>query len=399
MYKKLISTFFVALLLLGFSFALQPATAAAPMVWAGCRASAYGISPYPSPAGWENAIKTMAGNWPGSIPSSVWMVGEIMFQGGHKDCGLQFPNPTPGVTYPNIIFYDAGIDHEAQFDYFDTHGVYIFLSCEPAAADLGTLIDLCMLAFQHHPCIIGWGIDVEWLKDADGKVSDAEAQAMETRLKSYNTSYKLWLKHWDYSYLPPTYRGDIIFNDDSQGFSNLAAMVAEFQGWAAHFYPNPVHYQVGYDSDKKWWKAYANPPKTLGDAIIAALPSDQQCGVYWVDFTLRDVLPTEPAGVMHVSDITMSYKKSGSAYTAKATVTVVDDGNVAVSGATVYGAWSGAWTGNVNGVTDATGKVTLSSGSVKGGGTFTFTVTNIVKTGNTYDPSKNVETSDTITLP
>jgi len=114
---------------------------------------------------------------------------------------------------------------------------------------------------------------------------------------------------------------------------------------------------------------------------------------------MRSGAPPPPPGVMHVSDITMSYTKSGSSYTAKATVTVVDDGNAAVSGATVYGTWSGAWTGDVNGVTDATGKVTLSSGKVRGGGTFTFTVTNIVKTDWTYDPSKNVETSDTITCP
>ena len=291
MYKKIVSTFFVALLLLGFSFGLQPATAATTMTWAGCRASNYGITPYPTSAGWASAITSMAGRWPSSIPSTVWLVGEIMYQGGHKTCALHFPNPTPGQSYPNIIFDDVGIDHEAYFTYFDTHGVYVFLSVEPAAADVPTLMNLCMLAFKQHPCIIGWGIDVEWLKDADGKVSDAEAQAWDTQIKTYNPNYKLWLKHWDWNYLPPTYRGGIIFNDDSQSLRSLSGMVAEFTAWAAHFYPNPVHFQVGYKADKKWWSKYTDPPKALGDAIIAALPSTQQCGVYWVDFTLRDVFP------------------------------------------------------------------------------------------------------------
>lgn len=291
MYKKCVSVVFVFLLLLGFSFGLRPVSAATTMTWAGCRASNYGIKPYPTPEGWVSAITQMSGHWSGSIPCSVWMVGEILWQGGHRNCGLHFPNPTPGQSYPYIIFDDVGIDHEAYFTYFDTHGIYIFLSVEPAKADVPTLMNLCMLAFQHHPCIIGWGIDVEWLRDADGKVSDAEAQAWDAQIKTYNPNYKLWLKHWDSSYLPPTYRGDIIFNDDSQGFRSLTAMVTEFKAWAAHFYPNPVHYQVGYSGDSKWWKKYTDPPKTIGDAIIAALPSDQQCGVFWVDFTLRDVFP------------------------------------------------------------------------------------------------------------
>jgi len=291
MYKKLVSIVFVSLLLLGFSFGLQPASAATTMTWAGCRASNYGIVPYPTPEGWVSAITHMASHWPGSIPSSVWLVGEIMYQGGHKNCALHFPNPTPGQSYPNIIFDDVGINHEAYFTYFDTHGVYIFLSCEPAAADCLTLIDLCMAAFKQHPCIIGWGIDVEWLKDADGKVSDAEAQAMETRLKSYKSTYTLWLKHWDWSYLPPTYRGSIIFNDDSQSLGSLNNMVTEFSAWANHFYPNPVHFQVGYKADKKWWSKYTDPMKTIGDALIAALPAGQQCGVFWVDFTLRTIYP------------------------------------------------------------------------------------------------------------
>lgn len=290
--KKIVSITFVSLLLLGFSFGLQPASAATTMTWAGCRASNYGISPYPTAAGWVSAITQMAGHWTVSIPTTLWLVGEIQYQGGRKVCMLRFPNPTPGVSYPNIIFSPiAGIDHEAYFTYFDTRGVKVFLSVEPAAADVPTLMNLCMLAFQQHSCIIGWGIDVEWLKDADGKVSDAEATAWDAKIKTYNSNYKLWLKHWDWNYLPPTYRGDIIFNDDSQSLGSLNAMVTEFTAWAAHFYPNPVHYQVGYKADKKWWSKYADPPKTLGDAIIAALPSGQQCGVFWVDFTLRTVFP------------------------------------------------------------------------------------------------------------
>jgi hypothetical protein len=108
---------------------------------------------------------------------------------------------------------------------------------------------------------------------------------------------------------------------------------------------------------------------------------------------------TPPPGVMHVASIDMSGTKTGQKWKAHATVTIFDDYNAPVPSATVYGHWSGAWTGDVSGATGSDGKVTLSSGSVTGGGTFTFTVTNVVKTGWTYDPAKNVETSDSITLP
>jgi hypothetical protein len=158
-------------------------------------------------------------------------------------------------------------------------------------------------------------------------------------------------------------------------------------------------FQVGYEKDRTWWSKLPNPPKDIGDAIAAAI-NGQPLGIIWVDFTLRDVLPTEPpGGVMHVASIVMSGTKTGPKWKANAAVTIVDANNAAVSGATVYGHWSGAWTGDVSGTTGTDGKVTLSSGSVTGGGTFTFTVTNVVKTDWTYDPSKNVETSDTITLP
>lgn len=406
MYRKYVSTIFVSLLLVGFFAAIQPA-AASPMNWAGCRASSYGISPFPSPKGWVNAITTMAEKWPCSIPSAVWVVGEILSENEKNNtyCGLQFPNPTPGVTYPNVIFEDVGIDHEAYLSYCDSHKVKVWLQVEPADADMNTLIDLVFKAFGKHSCVVGFGVDCEWYEysryhtenNAGKPVSDAEAQAWEAKVKSYNPAYTLFLKHWLPDHMPPTYRGSIIFNDDSQMFTDLASMVAEFQVWAATFYPNPVHFQVGYRVDKVWWGTYADPPKAIGDALKDALPSDQPLGVIWVDFTLRDVLPSEPV-FMHVGSIDMASTKKGWAFIAHATVTVFNDLNSGARRVIVYGKWSGAWTEEVSGTTDSSGKVTFSTDTVKGGGTFTFTVTNLVMTGWTYDSSKNVETSDSITL-
>jgi hypothetical protein len=72
---------------------------------------------------------------------------------------------------------------------------------------------------------------------------------------------------------------------------------------------------------------------------------------------------------------------------------------VDIEGATVYGDWSGSTTESQSGDTGPDGKVTLESSKVKNGGTFTFTVTNVVASGYTYNPALNVETSDSITAP
>lgn len=98
-----------------------------------------------------------------------------------------------------------------------------------------------------------------------------------------------------------------------------------------------------------------------------------------------------------VADIAMSGKKAGVNRTATAVVTIKDTNGALVSGATVSGTWSGSYVGNISGTTGADGTVTFTA-SAKRGTSFTFTVTNVTKTGTTYDPTQNVETFDTQTF-
>jgi hypothetical protein len=105
---------------------------------------------------------------------------------------------------------------------------------------------------------------------------------------------------------------------------------------------------------------------------------------------------------MWVSSIDMRLVVPNKNFTyATATVTVVDSAGP-VAGATVTGSWSGATSATVSGTTDATGKVTFQSGQVRkppSGTIFTFCVTNITKTGWTYDSNRNVETCDSVRVP
>lgn len=100
--------------------------------------------------------------------------------------------------------------------------------------------------------------------------------------------------------------------------------------------------------------------------------------------------------VVSVKDISMSLQKSSRDVLAKAKVTIRDAGNNLVSNATVTGTWSGLVKGSATGTTDANGTVTFSSPKTRRAGIITFTVTNVSKSGHTYNAALNTETADSI---
>ncbi len=261
------------------------------VIYAGVRSSSYGIEPFPEPQGWEKAMKTMSSYFEGSIPCAIWIVGKFE---RNKACHLFFPSD--GKTYANIEFEDVDT-HERYLSHFDDLGIKVFLQVEPASADLPTLIDLVLNRYKHHVCVIGFGVDVEWHRESENPewgvpVDDQQAEEWEKRVKAHNPQYKLFLKHWDRKWMPENFRGDIVFVDDSQILPDFDAMLDEFVGyWSAYFYPNMVFFQIGYPSDKPWWQKLDNPPSDIGVAIARRIKQD--CGIFWVDFTLRDVLPTK----------------------------------------------------------------------------------------------------------
>ena len=265
---------------------------AANVVYAGVRSSSYGIRPFPEPIGWEKAIDCMNGYFHESTPCAIWIIGVL-----HNDrtsCRLEFPSD--GNVHQNIVFSEQD-KHEAYLDHFDKNGIKVYLQVEPANGDLVTLIDLVLGRYRHHECVIGFGVDVEWYKQSDKPgwgipVTDASAKLWEERVKYHNQDYQLFLKHWDRDWMPPNYRGDILFISDSQIFNDFDEMLSEFiEYWADYFKPNMVGYQFGYGSDRKWWKKMNNPPRLMGNTIAHYI--DQKCGIFWVDFTLRDVLPSD----------------------------------------------------------------------------------------------------------
>jgi len=264
-----------------------------PGLRAGLRASNYGISPFPSPNWWVSSINSMASRFPGSVGEQVAVVVEVSGGGGRGNCWAHFPQPASG-PWPNVNWDDVDL-FEPSFDAFDQAGIKVWLQVEPARCDVPMLIELLMQQYGHHQSVIGFGVDVEWYrKDLEryGKaVTDAEANAWVTQTRTHNANYLVFLKHWLTEKMPPTARTGLVFIDDSQGHGSLNAMVTEFSNWGRTFAPSPVGFQYGYQSDKTWWSSLSDPPRTIGNALLAAIPNTRD--LVWVDFTAYDIWPPE----------------------------------------------------------------------------------------------------------
>jgi hypothetical protein len=257
---------------------------------AGLRASNYGISPFPAPSWWVSSINSMKSRFPGSVGEQIAVVVEVSGGGGRGNCWAHFPQPAG--TWPNVNWDDVDL-FEPVFDAFDANGIKVWVQVEPASCDVPMLIDLVMQQYGHHPSVIGFGVDVEWYRkdiSRTGKpVTDAEAQAWVTKTRTYNANYLVFVKHWLTEKMPPTYRTGLVFIDDSQGHGSLNAMVSEFSNWGRTFAPSPVGFQYGYQSDKTWWSSLNDPPKAIGNALLAVIPNTRD--LVWVDFTAYDIWP------------------------------------------------------------------------------------------------------------
>ncbi|HJX23279.1 MAG TPA: hypothetical protein VJ574_02570 [Candidatus Bathyarchaeia archaeon] len=106
---------------------------------------------------------------------------------------------------------------------------------------------------------------------------------------------------------------------------------------------------------------------------------------------------TQAPGMYIYSMTSQVYSQGSRTRYVRITVTVWDTSGRVVSNARVYGTWSGSVSGSSNRLTDSNGRVVFTSPSHSRPATFTFTVTNIVKSGWIYNPALN-RVSNVITV-
>ena len=109
--------------------------------------------------------------------------------------------------------------------------------------------------------------------------------------------------------------------------------------------------------------------------------------------------PAETQPSLHIAGIAMSSRLAGKNRYGQATVSIKDGNDVAVNGATVSGQWSDLVTKTVSGTTLGDGTVFFESPAGRKAGTFTFTVTNVVKSGYAYHPEQNNGNPGSINVP
>ena len=244
--------------------------------------------------GWEalspdyevNLTKQVASSVQDSLPVNIWVLGRIEISAG--TCALSFPT---NQTYSHMFFETRDIN-EDYLTTFDDNGIKIWLQVEPGFADISQLIDVVLGRYGHHPCVLGFGIDLEWrwgwpYTRETVPVTDAEANQWLNRTKSYNPNHRLFLKHWRTEVMPPTAREDIVFIDDGQDFDDLDSLVNAFKLWGENFSQRDVGYIVGYRSDLKWLSELENPPREIGLALIQNIPNCRF--VFWSQETILQV--------------------------------------------------------------------------------------------------------------
>ena len=288
--------------------------------WAGCRSSEYGIKPFPTSSEWKTYVNKMTSYYKESTGALVWIVGGVTeYSSKHPEmswtCHLNFPVSDAELAEIGLSKSSSSLEgirfaeedeYEEYFTAFDKAGYDVWLQVESGKCDLETLAKIVMNHYKKHPCVKGFGIDVEWYNPGNYKNNDGGkgtrfkgygtqltgevAKKVDATVKAIKPSYNVFVKHWDPKWLPDTFPADMIFVSDSQMHESLEAMQQHFQYWAELYYPNNVFFQIGYDEDEDLWGSYKNPAKELGAYLLNGIKDPNKCGIIWVDFTLKSVL-------------------------------------------------------------------------------------------------------------
>jgi hypothetical protein len=229
-----------------------------------------------TPEDWGNVVFNVNNKFPGSKPWITWGVG----------------------AWPEHNAPLSDDKHEAYLTYFDGLGVEVYLEVRPGSANVVTLIDTYMKKFSKHPCIKGFGVDMEFYTWKGNK--DDDAKAMDDKVKSFNPAYRMFFKHWEAGNMPK-YRGkgDMIFFSTSSE-SAPANLIKGHADFCNTFAPNGVPtaacaFQIGYPADEPLgnnhvhngpydgWSAMKDPIKEWGDALLKQITSStMELGMVWV---------------------------------------------------------------------------------------------------------------------
>ncbi|HUU48376.1 MAG TPA: 6-bladed beta-propeller [Nitrosopumilaceae archaeon] len=280
---------------------------------AGWRSSQYGNTnqwghDQSDPSYWISVAQQMSTKFPGSTPGGILVVGEIDGPSGSTTSTF-LPFPKPAGTYPNVIFGTTDTI-EPLLDAYDNAGLKLYLQVESADADIPMLMDLIMNRYQHHPSVIGFGVDVEWYHEEQfpgfgRQLTDNEVAVWAAQVKTFDPSYRLMVKHWDSSYLANARPNNVLFLTDAENLGSLSNTINQYTAWIDHFGNAQVGFQIGYPSDISWWSTLQDPASSLMNPVIAARPSANIGAIFWVDFSVLAPFPDTGDTSITINDVTL----------------------------------------------------------------------------------------------
>lgn len=280
--------------------------------------------PVPKVAGWRSSYYGYQGNghgqtdpqyfvcvaqseaakYPGSKPGGIYVLGGI----GTSETNMPFARPPGSANIANVVYDTSGgwgPDPEPFLSAFDDAGMKIILQVEPGMADISKLATMILNNFKNHPCLDGFGVDVEWWNSSgnsnNNPIPASVVKSLVNAVHAVNPNYKVVIKHYDPSVLPPGIAG-VTYLNDSCGFSNFNESVSDYVNWALTFSdPNTdIGYQMLYvaingncaPNDHNWWGSMNKPQVQLINAVYANIPSANIYCAYIVDFSLLLTYPT-----------------------------------------------------------------------------------------------------------
>jgi hypothetical protein len=256
-----------------------------------------------------------AAKYPGSKPGGIYVLGGI----GTSETNMPFAKPPGSANIANCVFDtsgDWGPDPTPFLNAYDAAGMDVILQVEPGLADISKLATMILNNFKSHPCVKGFGVDVEWWNSTgnsnDSPIPASVVNSLVAAIHAVNPAYKVVIKHYDSSVLPAGISG-VTYLTDSCGFSNFNDAVSEYVSWAKKFSgpSTDIGYQMLYvginsngrecnsgqacdcaPNDRLWWGILTNPEVQLINAVYAGVPVANIYSAYIVDFSLLYTYPT-----------------------------------------------------------------------------------------------------------
>jgi hypothetical protein len=242
--------------------------------------------------------------YPGSKPGGIYVLGGI----GTSETNMPFSRPPGSANIANVVYDTSGgwgPDPVPFLNAFDAAGMKVILQVEPGMADISQLATMILNNFKNHPCVDGFGVDVEWWNSSgnsnDNPIPASVVNSLVSAVHAVNPAYKVVIKHYDSSVLPGGIAG-VTYLIDGCGYSNFSEAVSDYVNWAQTFSGSntDIGYQMLYvaiggdclPNDRNWWGSLNNPQVQLINAVYANVPSANIYCAYIVDFSLGYTYPT-----------------------------------------------------------------------------------------------------------